>query len=192
MDLARLIKERRSVHQFEDRSVSPELVTELLDTAVWVPNHKMTQPWRFVMIHGEGRRRLAEIARTGAEKRDPANAQELGAKFYNRFMSVPMYVAVVMKEDTHPVVREEDYASASCLIHNFSLIAWEQGLGLVWETYPLLHNPEFRDAFGVRPGEKMIGSLHLGYPAKIPQPQPRIPARELITVIDGTYAGNEA
>lgn len=188
MELAQLMKERRSVHQFEDRPVSLELVTELLDAAVWVPNHKLTQPWRFVVVHGEGRRKLADVARAGAEKRDPANAQELGQKFYNRFMSVPMFVAVVMNENTHPVVWEEDYAATSCIIHNFSLLAWEQGLGLVWETYPLLHNPEFRAALGVGPGEKIIGSLHLGYPAKIPPAQPRVPAAERLTVIDGTNA----
>ncbi|OXM84833.1 nitroreductase family protein [Paenibacillus rigui] len=184
MELARIIKERRSVHQFEARPVSLEQVADLLNTAVWVPNHKMTQPWRFVIVHGEGRRRLADIARAAAEKRDPANAKELGQKFYDRFLSVPMFIAVIMKENTHPVVWEEDYASTSCLIHNFSLLAWEQGLGLVWETYPLLHNPEFRDVFGAGPGEKIIGSLHVGYPAKIPPAQPRIPAEQLLTVID--------
>lgn len=186
MELAQLIRDRRSVHQFEDRPVSIELVKELLDTAVWVPNHKMTQPWRFVIVQGEGRRRLADIARSGAEKRerDPEKSKELGQKFYDRFMSVPMFVAVVMTENTHPVVWEEDYASTSCIIHNFSLLAWEQGLGLVWETYPLLHSPEFREALSVKPGEKIIGSLHLGYPAKVPAAQSRIPAAELLTIID--------
>ncbi|MCS7459634.1 nitroreductase [Paenibacillus doosanensis] len=186
MELARLIKERRSVHQFEDRPVAIELIKELLDTAVWVPNHKMTQPWRFVIVQGEGRRRLADVARAGAEKRekDPAKSRELGQKFHDRFMSVPLFVAAIMTENTHPVVREEDYASMSCIIHNFSLLAWERELGLVWETYPLLHVPEFREALGVRPGEKIIGSLHVGYPSKVPPAQPRIPAEQLITVID--------
>ncbi|CAG7644280.1 nitroreductase [Paenibacillus allorhizosphaerae] len=186
MELARVIKERRSVHQFEDRPVPIELVKELLDTAVWVPNHKLTQPWRFVLVHGEGRRRLAEISRAGAEKRekDPEKRQEFGQRFYDRFMSVPLFVAVVMKENTHPVTWEEDYASTSCIIHNFSLLAWEQGIGLVWETYPLLHSPEFREALGVGPGEKIVGSLHVGYPSKIPAAQPRIPADQMMTVID--------
>ncbi|MEW9670934.1 nitroreductase family protein [Ammoniphilus sp. 3BR4] len=90
---------------------------------------------------------------------------------------------VVMKEHTNLVVREEDYASTSCVIHNFSLLAWEQGIGLVWETYPLIHDPNFREALGIQPGEKVVGSLHLGYPARVPQAKPRIPASELITEI---------
>ncbi|ULL13091.1 nitroreductase [Paenibacillus sp. H1-7] len=186
MELARLIKERRSVHQFEDRPVDIELVQELLDTAVWVPNHKMTQPWRFVIVHGEGRKRLADAASAFAAKREsnPEKSQELAEKFYNRFTSVPMFIAIVMKENTQPVVWEEDYASVSCIVQNFSLLAWEQGLGLVWETYPLLHVQAFRDAYGVGPGEKIVGSLHLGYPGKVSAPQPRIPAAELTTIIN--------
>lgn len=186
MELTRLIKERRTIHQFEHREVPIELVTELLETAVWVPNHKMTQPWRFVIVRGEGKRRLADLARIGGQNKanDPAKKEEMGQRFYDRFMNVPLFVAVVMKEDPNPVTREEDYASASCLIHNFSLLAWEQGIGLVWETYPLLHNPAFREALGVGPGEKIVGSLHVGYPAKVPDAQPRHSAGQLLTVIE--------
>ncbi|TXK80630.1 nitroreductase [Paenibacillus sp. N3.4] len=186
MELAQLLKERRSVHVFENRPVALELVKELLDTAVWVPNHRMTQPWRFVIVQGEGRRKLADIVRTLREKNesDPAKAKEIGQKFYDKFMSIPMFLAVVMTEHTHPVTREEDYASTSCLIHNFSLLAWEQGIGLVWETYPLLHLTEFREALGVKPGEKIVGSLHVGYPAQVPAAQKRKSARELVTLIE--------
>ncbi|NEW07457.1 nitroreductase [Paenibacillus sp. SYP-B3998] len=186
MELVQLLKARRSVHAFEDRPVSVELVTELLDTAVWVPNHRLTQPWRFVIIHGEARAKLAEIVRKQREanESDPVKAKEIGQKFYDKFMSVPMFLAVVMAENTHPVVWEEDYASTSCLIHNFSLLAWEQGIGLVWETYPLLHVAEFREAFGVKPGEKIVGSLHVGYPKKVPPVQARKAASELLTIIE--------
>ncbi len=186
MELAQLIKERRSVHLFEDRPVSIELVKELLDTAVWVPNHRMTQPWRFVLVHGEGRKRLADAVRTGAEsrERDPEKKQEVGERLYNRFMSIPLFVAVVMSENPNPAVREEDYASTCCIIHNFSLLAWEHQIGMVWETYPMLSAPEFRAALGVGPGERIIGNLHVGYSAKVPAAKSRIPAEQLLTIID--------
>ena len=187
MELTQLLRERRTVHTFADRPVSLDLVEQMLETAVWVPNHKMTQPWRFIVVQGEGRQRLANIARKVGERKggeDPAKREEMAQRFYDRFSNVPMYVEVVIEESEKETTREEDYASASCIIHNFSLLAWEQGLGLVWETYPLLNNPEFREALGVRPNEKIVGSLHLGYPALVPEAKPRIPAGERLTVID--------
>jgi nitroreductase len=186
MELAQLIRERRSVHRFEQKEVCLPLIQELLDTAVWAPNHKMTQPWRFVIVHGEGRKRIAEIARRSSSKRerDPEKADELGERLYAKLMSVPLFIVVLMKEDPVIATREEDHASTSCLIHNFTLLAWEQGLGLVWETYPMMHDSPFREALGIMPGERAVGSLHVGYPSQIPAPQARIPAAQLITVID--------
>jgi nitroreductase len=185
MDLKKIMRERRSVHHFEDKPVSVELVTELLDTAVWVPNHRMTQPWRFVIIQGEGRRNLAEIVRRfrEANEPDPVKAKEIGQKLYDKFMSVPMFIAVVLNVNANPAIAEEDYAATACLIQNFSLLAWEQGIGMVWETYPLLKLDAFREAFGVKPEERIIGSLHTGYPGKILPEQARIPAKERLTVI---------
>ncbi|WP_246067517.1 nitroreductase family protein [Paenibacillus koleovorans] len=186
MTIAQLIRERRSVHLFEKREVSPELVAELLETAVWVPNYHMTQPWRFILTYGEGRRRIAEAVRIMKEQRepDPGKKREVGQKFYDKIMAIPMIMTVLMREDPNLITREEDYASTSCIIHNFSLLAWEHGIGLTWESYPWLHVGEFREAVGIQQGEKALGNLHIGYPAKIPTAQPRIPASERLTIID--------
>ncbi|UHA74839.1 nitroreductase family protein [Paenibacillus sp. 481] len=186
MELTQLLKERRTVQSFQDREVSPELIMELLETSVWVPNYHMTQPWRFIVVHGEGRQKIAAAIRSMKEngESDPAKKQDVGQKFYDKLMSVPMYVVVVMKEDVNLVVREEDYASTSCIIHNFSLLAWEKGLGLVWQTYPLLYDAGFREALQIQPGEKVVGNLHIGYPAAVPAAKTRIPAAELTTVFD--------
>jgi len=185
MELKTLIKERRTVQLFEDRPIPVELIQDLLDTAIWVPNHKMTEPWRFVFVHGDGKQKLAETARNlaGGRERDPEKRAEMGRNTYEKMMSVPAFLAVVMKENPNPAVREEDYASVSCIAHNIGLLAWEQGIGMVWQTYGYIFMPEFREMLGVQPGEKIVGVLHMGYPAKVPTPRPRTPASELLTVI---------
>ncbi|MCL6456746.1 MAG: nitroreductase [Gorillibacterium sp.] len=186
MELKQLIIERRSIHAFENRSVSPSIVEELLDSAVWVPNHRLTQPWRFILVHREGRGLIGQAGRAFAERmeKEPAKKQEAGQRLYDKLMAIPMFLVVVMAENPHPLIREEDYAATSCVIHNLSLLAWEKGIGMVWETYPLIHDPGFREALSIRPGEKVIGSLHLGYPLKFPIAQPRISAGDRITIFD--------
>ena len=186
MKLSEIMKDRRSVHLFESKDVPVNLALELLDTAVWVPNYHLTQPWRFIISHGEGKRRMAEAVRQMKEAREPDETKRraTGQKFYDKIMAIPMIMTVVMEENTNLIVREEDYAATSCVIHNFSLLAWERGIGLVWETYPWLLEAVFRNAMGIRPGEKVLGNLHIGYPAQIPLAQPRIPAREKVTVFE--------
>lgn len=186
MELVKLLRERRSIHRFENREVDADLVAELLDTAVWAPNYHMTQPWRFIITYGEGRRRIAEAVRSMKEQREPdaSKKKEVGEKFYNKIMAIPMLMTVIMQESQNLIVRQDDYASTSIVIHNFSLLAWEKGIGLTWETYPWIHEPAFREAMGIMPGEKVLGNLHIGYPAAIPNPQPRVPAAERITRVD--------
>lgn len=186
MELSQLLRARRSIHRFEDREVDPDLVTELMESAIWVPNYHMTQPWRFIITYGEGRRRIAEAVRIMKEEREPdaTKKKEVGQKFYQKIMTIPMLMTVIMKESPNLIVRQDDFASTSMIIHNFSLLAWEKGIGLVWETYPWIHEPKFREAMGIQPGERVLGNLHIGYPAVIPQAQPRIPASERITRVD--------
>jgi len=56
---AEVIKERRSVRVFRPDPVPTELLVELLNVAVWAPNHGNRQPWRFALYTGAGRSALA-------------------------------------------------------------------------------------------------------------------------------------
>lgn len=185
MNLSELIRARRSIHRFEQKAVPEQLVAELLDTAVWAPNHRMTQPWRFVVTSGAGMVRIAEAARRFNEgwQPDPEKKAATGQRYYDKIMGNPMIVTVVMQEHPYLQVREEDYGATATVIHNFSLLAWEQGIGMVWETYPWLHESYFREAMGIVPGERVVGNLHVGYPAVIPRAQQRVPASERITYL---------
>src|SRR5215472_2913777 len=44
------IRSRRTLKEFEDREVPPEVVRELLELAVLAPNHHLTLPWRFWVL----------------------------------------------------------------------------------------------------------------------------------------------
>jgi nitroreductase len=186
MELAQLIKERRTINAYEDRPVSVELVKELLDAARWVPNHKMTQPFRFILTVGDGRKRLAEVSRNAAKKKekDPDMREQAGEAGYQKLMGSPVLLCVVMKENPNLGIREEDYASASCVIQNLHLLAMEKELGMAWKTPAYILQSDFREAIGVEPGEKIVGLIHLGYPAKISPAKPRKSLDELLTIID--------
>jgi len=188
MDLAERIRTRRSVQVYEDRPVAPELVEELIDAAVWAPNHHLTQPWRFILVHGEGRRRIAEARREFAEAEagagDPERRRQRGEQAYSITMSVPAFLVVVMTEDPRPVIRDEDLIATSCVVQNFLLLAEERGLGVAVKSYAATYHPSFREGVGARPGERVVVTLQLGYPGRQPNARPRVPARERLTVVD--------
>jgi nitroreductase len=192
LNLSNIIKERRSIGQFADRPVSRELIAELLDTAIWVPNHYVTEPWRFIFVEGEGKRRIAEAQKTLAQKwiSEPQKKEEQGKKAYENMMNIPAFLIVVMKEAANPMTREEDFASTCCVIQNFSLLAWEKGIGCIWKTYGLMYQRDFRELLGIEPGEKVVGVVHIGYPSNIPTAKPRKLANERLTLITESGENN--
>jgi len=190
MDLAERIRTRRCALVYEDRPVQSDLVQELLETAVWAPNHHLTQPWRFILVQGEGRRRIALARRLFAEAEaagagvEPEKRRQKGEAAYAVTMAVPAILVLVMAEDPRPMVRDEDLVATACVLQNFLLLADDRGLGVAVKTYAAGYTASFRQALGIGPGERVVADLQLGYPARVPQPQPRMPARERLTVVE--------
>lgn len=90
-----VIRERRTIKKFKQEAVPVEKITDLLDTAVWAPNHKLREPWRFLLFTGEGRQKLAE-----------AVSNEMGEdnKFVNAVLTNPTTLLVIMKEDPRQAI----------------------------------------------------------------------------------------
>jgi len=179
--ISQLIKDRRTVRLFKNDPVTIEQLTELLDIAVWAPNHNLREPWRFIAYTDEGRVSFADAVFdtfTADEKAKYGEARR------QEYMTIPVHLVVVLKEDPRQKQWDEDFSAVCCLIQNLSLAAWERGIGMVWKSNPYMYNPKFREAAGVQPGEKIVAVLHIGYPRVIPQAAPRTPAAEKLTVVD--------
>lgn len=181
--VSQLIKERRTVRVFKEDAVSVETLTELLDVAVWAPNHNLREPWRFIVYEGEGRKIFADAVLSTFS---PEELAKYGEHRMKEYMHTPLHLLVVLKEDPRQKQWDEDFSAVCCLIQNLQLAAWEQGIGMVWKSNPYMYNPKFRDesGVGVQPGEKIVAVLHIGYPRVIPHAAPRTPARELLTIVN--------
>ena len=52
---------RRMAWDFKDQSVPKDALDRMLDTAVWAPNHRLTEPWRFFVLE-KGSAALEKVA----------------------------------------------------------------------------------------------------------------------------------
>ncbi|MEN9581897.1 MAG: hypothetical protein RJA70_4906, partial [Pseudomonadota bacterium] len=62
MDVLEALLSRRTIHDYLPEPVAPSILRRALEAALAAPNHRMTEPWRFVQVGPEMRRRLADIA----------------------------------------------------------------------------------------------------------------------------------
>ena len=184
MDAIDAIQRRTSVRRFRPDPVPRETLERLLECAVRAPNHKLTEPWRFAVVTGAARARLADIRARHRLKRwaDP---------------TVPEAVAagekVRQEAEEHPGLRggddgdaaatrppgEEDFAAAMMAIENLMIAAESLGLGTYLRTGAIMREQALVDLVGLAAGFRIAGVISVGYPVERETPRRRRPAAEL-------------
>lgn len=186
MDLNEVITTRRSIKAFTDRPIGRDEIERVLEMAVFAPNHRMTEPWRFYVLGPEAR--AAYGAALGARKakkvEDPAAAQDVIRKVEATHRDLPAMLAVSMTLDDNPEIREEDYAATFMAIQNLCLAACARGLGTHLKSGAIMDDPAGRAAVGVGEGERIVATISLGEPADTPTAKPRKSAAALTTWVD--------
>lgn len=180
MDVESAIRARRSVKRFTGRPVTREELEPLFEAAVLAPNHRMTEPWEFLVL-GE-RARLAYAEALGRRKsrrvEDEAAKEAVRAKVKAEVMGVPAVIAVTSRLDENPEIREEDYAATYMAVQNILLGAVARGLGAQIKTGAVMDDPELREALDVPSDRRIVALVFLGEPEEVPAPVPRTPASE--------------
>ena len=177
------IMDRRTIKSFKMDPVNPEEIIDLLNVAKWAPNHKLTEPWRFQLYTGEGKDVFAQ-AYIDSQPKVEGEVSEMAKKKAQYYKDIPIQLVIIMPEDPRQRTWDEDYGAVSAFIQNFQLAAWERGIGMIWRTNEWVYNPIFREAIGVKPGEKIVGTMMIGYPKHVPKATERTDIRELVAIID--------
>ncbi len=125
MNPIELLSSRRSIREFTTREVTRAEIETLLEHAVTVPNHRLTQPWKFFVLGPVARRAfgLALGARKARKLEDPTAAAQLRQKVAEEHAALPLIIAVAIVQHENPEIREEDYAAGMMAVQNISLAA---------------------------------------------------------------------
>ncbi|MCY0884841.1 MAG: nitroreductase family protein [Firmicutes bacterium] len=169
--LLEAIRRRSSVRRFDPRPVEPARIAAVLEAAVWAPNHHLTEPWRFAVVTGSARARLAELA--GAAGADPARA----ARDRERLLHTPALIAVFALPGEGPLATRENLLATAAAVENLLLAAHALGLGAIWRTPGFLTHPSVQAFLAPEPGADPVGLIFLGYPAagEADRPRRRLP-----------------
>ncbi|WP_102693199.1 nitroreductase family protein [Rummeliibacillus pycnus] len=176
------IRNRRSIKMFNGQPVDRDDLMEIINDAVWAPNHGNRQPWRIVLACGTELDALKELIREYAVPEWKQLSEDVLAKKMQKFVTPGAYEFVIVPQDVRQKERYEDFAAASSFIQNIQLLAWDRGIGACWKTPNWIDHPKFREALGVKPEERIISMLQFGYFDEIPKEKPRKSAEEIVTI----------
>jgi len=163
-----LIQSRRSVFpkDYTGEKVDDAIIQQMLENANWAPTHKFTEPWRFIVYTGEGRKKLAELHASVYKQKTQADGTFKEERYQN-LLTKPLdsshIILIYMKRDEKKSVPEvEELGSVFCAVQNMYLTATAHGVGCYLSTGGVTYFEESKEAFGLSPEDKIIGFLHVG------------------------------
>ncbi len=166
------IQNRRTIYDFLPTPIEASVVETCLEAAIWAPNHKRTEPWRFWVCGQQTQAALADIyAQLRASKRQQPGTEAYENAFkkaQQKFKAIPQVIIVGQTLSEDPVQCKEDYAACCCAIQNFLLAAWSQQLGVQWSTGPIIQDERTFELLQASPQAiEFIGALYCGYPQTV-------------------------
>lgn len=161
---------RRSIYPKDctGHPVPDEVIHQMLTNAHLAPNHKITEPWRFVAFTGAGRQALAHFQSECYK----TVAQREGTFHEDRYLSLQKkpfesshIIALGMKRDENRMVPEwEELGAVFCAIENMYLTANAYGVGCYLSTGGITQMIEAKPLFGLGEADKLCGFLSVGMP----------------------------
>lgn len=152
MDLYETIRNYRSCHQFAGRPVPAEKLRAVLSAARLAPSQHNLQPWRFVVVQDDERRRLLAQA---CVKGKPVAEAPLSIVAFSVEEDIPVTIGGYIS--AYPL----DVAVA---IGHLQLAATAEGLGCAWIAD--FHEEKVRAVLKVPEGIHPLAIIPLGFPAE--------------------------
>ncbi len=182
-----VIRNRRSIFpaQYTGQVIEDEIINQILENANYAPNHRKTQPWRFIVFKGKA---LQKLGQAQAELyKNHTSESKFNPETYRKLQIKPSMashvIAIGLKRN--PIVPEiEEVEAVACAVQNMYLTATAYGVGAYWGSGGITYYPEANELFGWGEEDKLLGFFFLGIPKKIPEPYERQPMSEKVIWAD--------
>jgi nitroreductase len=196
MELIEAIKARRSIRKFKPDTVSPDVITELLEAARLAPSGTNIQPWRFIAVSSEEMRaKLAPAtldfvgtaplimvccADLNAVESRPERMMELKAAGAFAGTQLDKLTMADYRQITH---RDPAAALAylnlnvAIAVEHMMLRAVDLGLGSCWVF--MFSQKKVKEVLNLPDSMQVTALVPIGYPDQDPALRPRLPLEEI-------------
>lgn len=179
-----LIKHRRSIFPKDyngtrQSELPKEVLEHMLEAANWAPTHGLTEPWRFVVLHGAkaigelNALKMRHARDTMADEQFSAALPKLEAK-ERHLLSCAACIVICLKRVTNKkgklMPEWEEIASIGAAVQNMHLVLAGYGFGGYWSSGGCAvpgegwgASLEARTLFGMDDeGDRVLGVFHVG------------------------------
>ncbi|WP_328959403.1 nitroreductase family protein [Kitasatospora purpeofusca] len=139
----------------------------LLKGAALAPDHGRLRPWRWVLARDAA---LASVADALAAEAPEDQREQVRRKA----LRAPLRAFLVFTPRLgHKVPEWEQLAAGSSVTHALMLLLHARGYGSIWRTGRLCSSMAVGELLGVAEGERLLGAVDIGTPARTAPPTRR-------------------
>ena len=169
MDAKKAIFNRRTIHSFENKKVSEDIIRDSIKAANQAPCHRFTFPWRFYSVGDNKRMQIYDLAIEikSNKKQIDENTENIIKQKYLNPSHLLISSQIINKELS---IQKEDYAACSCAIQNLAISLASDGVSLKWSTGAVIKNPKTYEIIDINSHiEEIIGFIWIGYGKTLPK-----------------------
>ncbi|MCW3465769.1 nitroreductase family protein [Chitinophaga nivalis] len=187
--ITRIIRQRRTTFadSFIKQEIPRELLEEILTNGTWAPTHKMTEPWRFVVLQGQQLplfgQYMADYYKTTLppEKFPPAQYQQT---LHYPDNAACMIAILLHRSRTVQIPEWEELSAVAAAVQNMWLTCTAHQLGAYWDSCAacITYGNQLKTA----EQEQCLGFLYIGYydQQQLPPQKRRAPIEKKVTWLD--------
>ena len=174
MNVLDAIQNRVTISKVKQDAVSKEVIEKILSAGAQAPNHHKVRPWRFVVLTGDGRKKLGDVMAASFADRNPGAPPEGLDKTRALPLRAPVIIAIGVDKPSEPrIIEMENITAASAAGMNILLAANALGLGAIWRTGEWARDAKVKEFLGFESDQHILGFIYLGYPDVTPEPYVR-------------------
>ena len=173
MDFETILKNRRSIRDFQNKDVPTTIIKEILQDTCLAPTASNTQPCRFIIIQNrdyikklsdESKKCLLDDLVRNPELPLKQYEAALRDKQFNVFYNAPSVVLFVGPKDAHSID-----VDCGLTVAYFMFSATSRGLGTCWIGLGAhIRDKKILDEIGVPSDCQIVAPIIIGYPTSIP------------------------
>ena len=162
----------------QTRTAAPRLTTpapdaaqleQILQAGLRAPDHGMLRPWRYLLIEGDARLKLAQLF---VDTTMP-DTEERKQKLLTTPLRAPLIIVAVATIKEGKVRASEQVCSVAAAIQNMSVACHALGYGSILLTGGVAYDPRVKVALGLKETDEIVGYLYVGTATFQDRPVPR-------------------
>src|SRR5687768_17435599 len=165
------LKSRRTIPaaQMAEPGPDPQILRNMLEIAVRVPDHGKLAPWRLIVYDRNRRQQVVEgLVRIAGQHPDEKERRYRADKTRG-FAEAPLVVGVIsapiVDHPKIPLWEQQLSAGAVCL--NLLHAAQAHGFAAQWLTGWFAYDANAMRWLGLKEGERVAGFIHIGTPSSL-------------------------